>query len=60
MNIYVRRQNGWIIIEDDAGNWMRYLYYSKRESIRRFKNQFGYRYKRNIKIIDYTKEKENG
>ena len=52
MNIYVKKSNGWILIEDDAGNWKRYLYYSKRECIRRFKAEFGYRYKRNINIIE--------
>lgn len=53
--IRISRINGWLIIEDDQGNFMRYLYYSKREALQKFKNQFGYRYVRGVKITDETK-----
>lgn len=54
--ITIQKINGWIIVSDDLGNVMRYLYYSKREALRKFKDEFGYRYKR-VKIYDRDAEK---
>lgn len=48
--IYIHRHNGWVIIAGDAGNCMRYLYYTRREALRRFKEQYGYKYKHGIKV----------
>ena len=59
MTIYIRRINGWILIDDDAGNRMWYLYYSKRQALMKFKYEFGYARKRGIEIIDYTKNEPN-
>lgn len=59
MNIYVRRASGWLLISDDEGNYWRFLYYSKREAIKRFKERFGHKNKRGVKIIDYTKGDED-
>ena len=55
MYIWIRRVNGWLIIEDGYGNWWRYLYYTKREALRMFKEKFGYRYKHGVTIYDETK-----
>ena len=52
--IYIRKSCGWIIITDHIGHHMRYLYHSKREALRRFKNQFNYRYAHGITVIDET------
>ena len=49
--IFISRINGWIVIEDDRGNHMRYLYYTEREALRKFKEQFGYRYKHGIETV---------
>ena len=48
--------NGWYIISDSEGHRMQYLYYSKREALRRFKREFGWRYKHGVEIIDYTRQ----
>lgn len=48
--IYIHRRNGWIIIYDDAGNRMQYLYHTYRYALSDFKEQFGYKYKRGVKI----------
>ena len=50
--IYIWKHNGWYIIYDDVGNVMRFLYYSRREALRRFKEEYGYRYARGIKLVD--------
>lgn len=53
VTIYIHRTgNGWIRITDDQGNSWRYLYYSKREALRLVKEKFGYRYVRNVEVIE--------
>lgn len=52
--IFIRKSCGWIQITDHLGHHMRYLYYSKREALRKFKAQFGYRYMHGIDVVDYT------
>ena len=54
MTITIYRSNGWLFIEDSDGNRMRYLYFTKREALRRFKEEFGHRYKR-VTIDDWTR-----
>ena len=55
MNIYKNNQ-GYLVIEDDFnGRYerMSYLYYSKQEAIKKFKQQFSkYYYKNGHKIKD--------
>lgn len=38
-------------IWDDYGNKCIYLGYTEREAIRRFKREYGYRYKRGVEIL---------
>lgn len=52
--IFIRKTCGWFYITDNRGHHMRYLYHTKREALRKFKEQFGYRYMRDIDIVDYT------
>ena len=45
---------GEYVISDSAGNKMRYSGYSKRDSLSKFKKQFGYTGKRGIDVYDET------
>lgn len=49
-----RTSTGYLEIEDSYGNFGLYLYYTKREALKKFKEKNGYKYKRNIEIKDYT------
>ena len=44
---------GGYMISDSYGNHMRYIDYTKAEALRKFKERFGYKYKRGITIIEY-------
>lgn len=52
--IFIRKSGGWYAINDNFGHHMRYLYHTKREALRDFKEKFGYRYMRGICVVDYT------
>lgn len=57
MNIYIRKNNeGYYIITSDQGKRLMYLYYTKREVIKRYKAVHGWTGKHGINIVDYTKE----
>ena len=53
--LFIRQSNGYYHVSDAYGNHMSYMGHSKREVIRKFKNQFGYRYKHGVDIVDYTR-----
>ena len=50
--IFIRKTNGWFYISDNIGNHMTYIFYTKREALRKFKEKFGYRYKHGIEIVE--------
>jgi hypothetical protein len=56
MTIYIETSfyHGGYIIGDDCGNRVKYIYYTKRDALRKFKAQYGYTGKRGIEIIDMT------
>lgn len=41
MEMYIEKSNGWISIEVDGYPRMRYLWYSKREAEKRYREKFG-------------------
>lgn len=45
--------NGCFELRDGNGHWHLYYYYSKREALRLFREQYGLKYKR-VDIYDYT------
>lgn len=51
--IYYAFRDGFVI-HDDTENKMRYILYTKRDALRKFKAEFGYTGKRGITIIDMT------
>lgn len=52
--VFIRKNDGWYVITDSYGRRVQYLYYTKKEALRNFKKRFGYRYKHNVSVIDYT------
>lgn len=57
-NLYIRRNDyGYLVIEADGCEIWRYLYYTKREALRRYREQMGLRYK-HLRIYDFTKERK--
>lgn len=59
MQIDVYCENGWYVIEDSDGNQMRYLYYTKREAVSKFKSEYGHKHKR-VTLVDHTKSQKDG
>lgn len=43
---------GHYVIHDDYGHKEQYLYWNKRSALRAFKREHGYRYKRDVLIIE--------
>ena len=41
LNMYIRRSCGYLLIRVDGFPKRRYLYYTKREAVRRYRQEFG-------------------
>lgn len=55
-NIYIRRNNGAYVISSSFDyEGMVYIFYSKKEALKRYKETHGLKYQRGIVIYDYTK-----
>lgn len=54
--IIIKREGCWLVIRDSKGHEMQYLYYSKRERLKRFREQFGLKHKK-VDLYDWTKER---
>lgn len=56
MYIIIERRNGGYQIRDSLGHGMFFLWYTKREALRTFKEAFGWRYKHGVDVYDYSAE----
>lgn len=55
-NIYIRHNNGAYVISSSFDyKGMAYIFYSKKEALKKYKESHGLKYKRGIVIYDYTK-----
>lgn len=55
-NIYIRRNNGaYVITSSFDYEGMVYMFYSKKDALKKYKEKHGLKYKRGIVIYDYTK-----
>ena len=55
-NIYIRFRNAaYVITSSFDYNEMVYIFYSKKEALKKYKEKHGLKYKRGIVIYDYTK-----
>lgn len=55
-NIYIRFKN-WAYVINSSFDYseMVYIFYSKKEALKKYKENYGLKYKRGIVIYDYTK-----
>lgn len=55
-NIYIRFKNGAYVISSSFDyREMVYIFYSKKEALKKYKETHGLKYKRGLVIYDYTK-----